>query len=272
MSSYVTNSNIGGIDCTDNRVHKKGRIALDSITEKFSAFDFFNLIIGGVVFWIGLGICNYSQAVSLCSSIAKLVGNSNFFLFITIVIFIACSLVAGTVINELAYWFFDIKMQYEKKLIETCLNNNKLIKHNVRLKIIRDKANDYFHENKKEDDIFTEDQCFTFFTHCVYYLHAHGQDKKTEKLRETEGLSELLTLVFAFIPVSSIIIHILLGTTYLALKPTLLIYMLFAIFFCAFLKRSIRAIENRIKMVLAVYDACVDINDCENSISTYFYL
>ena len=235
---------------------------MDSVTEKFSVFDFFNLIIGGSVFCLGLGICNYRQVIEVSTSIASFIGDSDFMLFIAIILFLGCSLVAGTVINEFAYWIFDKLFPRKRILIETCLNKDQLIKNDFRLQIFRKKAQKYLNVDKIDLDIdFTADECSTYFAYCIYYLHVHDKDKKAEKLRETEGLSELLTLVFALIPVTSIIIYIFSGANCLYMIPTVLFYVLFAVCACAFFSRTKRAMENRIKMVLAVYDACVDMED-----------
>ena len=236
---------------------------MDSITEKFSVFDFFNLMIGGALFWLGLGICNPLQVIELVTTIANFVGDSDFILFVAIALFIGCSLIAGIIINEIAHWLFDSKLQLERKLIENCLNRNQLIKNDVKLQIFRKKANIYLNvSNYDITDIFTSDQCSTYFAYCIYYLHVHGQDKKTEKLRETQGLSELLTLVFAAIPITSFIIQILSDTNSLSVNQTISLYTLFGWFTFVLFRRSKRAMENRLKMVLAVYDACVDMNDC----------
>lgn len=241
---------------------------MDSVTEKFSVFDFFNLIIGGSVFWLGLGICNYFQVIEVSTSIASFIGDADFMLFIAIILFLGCSLVAGTVINEIAHWCFDTKFHRERTLIENCLNKNKLIKNDVKLEKFREKAQKYLNVEKLElDKDFTADQCSTYFAYCIYYLHVRDQDKKIEKLRETQGLSELLTLVFASIPVSSIIIYVFSGTNCLYIIPTVLICILFAVFACAFFRRTERAMENRIKMVLAVHDACVDMEDQQQHIT-----
>lgn len=235
---------------------------MDSITEKFSVFDFFNLIIGGSTFLLGLGICNYSQLTRFVPAIACLIDDSDFMLFIGTTLFLGCALVAGTVINEFAYWIFDTMLHWERTLIETCLNKKQLIKNDIKLQVFREKAKKYLNIEKLElNEDFTTDQCSTYFAYCIYYLHVRGQDKKTEKLRETQGLSELLTLVFASIPILSITLHLLFGTSFLSIKPILFIYVLFLLFSYAFLRRFRRAMKNRIKMVLAVYDACVDKKD-----------
>jgi len=235
---------------------------MDGVTEKFSVFDFFNLIIGGSVFLMGLAVCNYSQVIEFAPTIAAFIENSDFMLFVAIILFLVCALIAGTVINEIAHWFFDTIFHRERTLIEICLNKNRLVKNDTKLRIFREKAQKYLDVEKLDlNEDFTAEQCSTYFAYCIYYLHVHGQDKKTEKLRETRGLSELLTLVFVSIPVSSIIIYIFSETSCLSVKPILLIYVLFGVFAYAFLKRYNRAMENRIKMVLAVYDACVDMKD-----------
>ena len=241
---------------------------MDGVTEKFSVFDFFNLIIGGSVFLLGLGICNYSQVIEVSTSIIALIGDSDFLLVAAITFFLGCALIAGTVINEIAHWCFDTMLYRERTLIETCLNKDKLINNDFRLQRFREKAQKYLKVQKLElQEEFTTDQCSTYFAYCIYYLHVRDRDKKTEKLRETQGLSELLTLVFVLIPISSIIMYTFSGTKCLYIKPTVLIYTIFAVFACAFFRRARRAMENRLKMVLAVYDACVDMEDQQQHIT-----
>lgn len=234
---------------------------MDGITEKFSVFDFFNLIIGGIVFIFGLWVCTPSQIADFYTSTVNTANNSWFSIFLAVVAFLGIALVFGMVITEIAHWIFDTKFHLEKTLIETSLNKNQLIKNSTKLAKFRQKAQAYLNVNQRElDNDFTTDECSAYFAYCVYYLHVHGQDKKTEKLREAQSLSELLTIVFVLIPISSIALHILAGAACLVIKPTVLLYLMFAVFALIFLRRSKRAMENRIKMVLAVYDACVDMN------------
>ena len=232
---------------------------MDSVTEKFSVFDFFNLIIGGIIFLLGVGSCHYAEVIAIGTVISELLSDNDFLLFVAIVLFISLSFIIGSTINELAHLFFVYILQWEKRMIEGCLNNNHLIENNIKLNVFREKAVNHFKIKEFATcENFSVEQCTTFFAYCVYYLHVRNQDKKTEKMRETQDLAELLTLVFALIPITSIIIYLFLGTSCLNPKPTFAIYILCVIFACAFLNRSKRAMENRIRMVLAIYDACID--------------
>lgn len=244
---------------------------MDGVTEKYSVFDFFNLIIGGVIFFVGLGICNHSQLAEIFTKIDILVGDSDFAIIFIIIFFVGCSLVIGTVINEFAHLLFCTMLQSEKKIIKACLNKGQLIHNDVKLEIFRDKAKKYLKADIDGlDKNFSDEQCSTFFAYCVYYLHVRGQDKKNEKLREAKGLSELLTLVFVSIPVLSIIIYHLSGAASLIDKFVLSCYFVFIIFSCAFFRRSKRATENRIRIVLAIYDACVDMEQGKECFSHSF--
>ena len=164
---------------------------MDSITEKFSVFDFFNLMIGGMIFLFGIGICKYPQAMMFCKALADLIGESTFLLIIAIILTIGISYVIGTVINEAAYFIFERRYILEKNIIESCLNRNGIIENSDKLKNYRKNAEEYFKIcNSSIEQVFTAEQCSTYFAHCVYYLHVRNQDKKIEKLRETEGLAQ----------------------------------------------------------------------------------
>ena len=239
---------------------------MDSLTEKFNVFDFFNLIIGGTVFWLGIGICNFYQVKKLYTLVLCVHNDLNYMVFLSVIVFFAGAFVTGAVINEMSCWLFENVFVWEKKYIEHCLNKNQLIKNDVKLRQFRIKAEAYLNVKEMgEDDDFSINQCATYFAYCVYYLHVHGQDKKTEKLRETQGLSEILTLVFVLIPFASVLFYILGDVIYVNVKLIFVFYLMCVGCFYAFLKRSKRATENRIKMVLAVYDACVDMNKCTNT-------
>lgn len=237
---------------------------MDSITEKFSVFDFFNLIIGGALFIIGIGVSNPQQISELCitlTSIVKIFDTSN---VLSVVVFFALSLVVGTFLNEISNWLFERRLHLESVRIKACLQTNSLIHSKIRLERLQRKAKKhYFSDDSKTD--FKEDECSGFYAHCVYYLHVHHQDMKTEKLRETQGLSELLTIVFAAIPITSIILYACYGIENIKLIQTVVLYLLCIVFAFTFFNRAKRALENRIKMVLAVYDACTDMEKINNS-------
>lgn len=232
---------------------------MDSVTDKYSVFDFFNLIIGGFAFLLGLALCNYTQAVALRSSLISEFGDIESIAIIISVLFIGCSLIAGTVINEIMHFFFYTILKLEDKVFKNCLNKSGLIKNEYKLRDYREKAKEYLELTSiNDDDDFTPAQCSAFFGHCIYYIHVRDKDRKTEKLREVKGLSELFAFVFFLIPTISFFIYIFTNKLCSVNGTTMFFYTLFLIFGCIFFMRAQRALENRIKMVLAVYNACVD--------------
>lgn len=109
---------------------------------------------------------------------------------------------------------------------------------------------------------FTEDECVAFYAHCVYYIQIRSQNQKTERLREVTGLAGILVMVFGMLIISEIITNFIVGTVSTISVTLLLIY---AICLALLLHRYKRAMKNRIKMVLAVYDVCVEKEACEGN-------
>ena len=105
----------------------------------------------------------------------------------------------------------------------------------------------------------TAEENEAFFAHCEYVLHVNCLDKKTEKLRETQGLSELLMFVFWSIPVFSTMVFIfrvrILGNVHVNDCFVAVIYILCVIFGFIFCYRYKISAENRIRMVLSIYEA-----------------
>lgn len=68
---------------------------MDAVTEKFSVFDFFNLVIAGMVFWMLLGICHYSQLQILIKKFSLFISGSSLLLFATVVTFMGDAFIVG---------------------------------------------------------------------------------------------------------------------------------------------------------------------------------
>ena len=227
---------------------------MDAIAEKYSVFDFFNLLIAGI-----------TEIVLLCMSFV--VGNSCFFdtiikineslsrhnSIIAIIVFICCAVVIGSIIQVIGIWIIEKRIGWEKRTIEQCLENKALWNNSIRLKHIQNKARDYL-QLSDEQRIYTKEICSAFFAHCVYYLHIKGADRKVEKLRETQGLSELLTCVFAIGFCENFIITIVRLYNHCDIEHMLIIVSVSACFTLFFYARYIISGKNRIKMVLSIYD------------------
>lgn len=95
-----------------------------------------------------------------------------------------------------------------------------------------------------------------FFAYCVYYIQVREKDKKIEKLRDIEGLAMSLSLIFLFLTLGSMFT---LGVCFFYSAGwilfgiiELLVNAAFSILFDCYAER---AIKNRIRMTLAVYEA-----------------
>lgn len=231
---------------------------MDSIADKFSVFDYFNLLIGGFVFLLGIGISGYPDSAELIKNWSAAIGESSFLLILSIASLIAGSFVIGIIINEISSWYFKTRRGFEKNKIENCLSNPNVIDNIQKLNRYKKKANMYFFSIDKEKDTYDQIECSTFFAHCVYYIQVRNKNEKTERLREVEGLSMLLSGTFVLIPFASVFIGALTNTIYHNICIKLLIYIFSIAFALVFYNKYQSDILNRIRMVFAVYDACVD--------------
>lgn len=95
-----------------------------------------------------------------------------------------------------------------------------------------------------------------FFGYCVYYIQVRNQNQKTEKLRDIEGLSMSLSLVFLILTVISVL------TLIPALRLSCVSHIIYAaicslgyaFFSIIFDCHTEKAMKNRIRMTLAVYE------------------
>lgn len=237
---------------------------MDSLTDKFSVFDYFNLIIGGAIFWLGVGICNETQLAEALSHICGEVETSSVLVFLLIVLAIIVTYITGAVLNEGAHLIFKKGFKWEETKIKNCLIDEEIIGNPIKLHRYKQKASYYLNgTNSEVQQKFEPDQCAAFYAYCVYYIQVRNQNQKPERLREVQGLSGLLTCVFAAIPIGSIILspdNISICERICAnLKEYLLCFALAVIF----LIKHRRDTLYRIRMVLAVYDACYDM--CEKT-------
>ena len=118
-------------------------------------------------------------------------------------------------------------------------------------------------ECKKTNDEFTEEECIAFFAHCVYYIQIRNQHQKTERMREVTGLAGILTMAFFALLISDVIISIILGVVSII---SIILFFIYAICLIVLLHRYKRAMKNRVKMVLAIYDVCVGKEEHEGGV------
>lgn len=107
-----------------------------------------------------------------------------------------------------------------------------------------------------------EDVLSYFFAHCVYYIQVKNQNKKTEKLRDIEGLSASLSLIFLGLTIFSFI-TIFINSCQIVLEEQSrckeILWSITICFICAIYSvlmdcRTEKSMNNRIRMTLSIYD------------------
>lgn len=226
------------------------------MAEKFSIFDFFNLIIVGMIFITILGIANYYQAIIMLKKIAEIVTEDKLLEAGIIIVFLCVSLVIGMI--------FQVIFQYikEKKNIEKeILSDKRLFDNEIRMEEIKKEAKQYFNIKKQEQEL-TDKQWVAFLAYCTYYLQIKKLDKKTERMYETEGLTALLACTFFGTPVLNILIIIIQEIFFemdidfqvliVKMGVGIVLYTVIGILLCY--RYSILN-RNRIKMIFSIYTA-----------------
>lgn len=237
---------------------------MDAVTQKFSVFDFFNLLIAGTIFLSALVLCHYPQSLVIIEAVSKKISDSNFLLIMFVILYVGCTLVIGMVFQVIGHWFVKEAIGWEYKSIGNCLSGKGILKNDIRTKRLLYKASNYLKLNGKEQKL-SEEETSAFFAHCVYKLHIKGLDNKTEKLRETQGLSELFACVFWFMPLISIYIFLLqwlvCHNMSFDLRYTIITYLACIILGFIFYFRYKVSGRNRIRMILSIYDAYTEGSD-----------
>lgn len=255
---------------------------MDGVLEKFSIFDFFNLIFTGFIFLMSLQFLN----IFLFDYISSIFYNSKFIsmlfakigqadndtttsILISYFIFLmSISYIIGSFIQEIGLFMQDKITKVQDRTISNILNDDTIVKGGIKRQICVKEARELFQKKNikySKKGKFTSDQCHYFYTYCIYYIQIREQHKKTEKMRNLHGISSMLSTNFALSVLIGIIFHILfpniLQTSYIKnidinyLIIILIIYSLLAIMFWMRMKKHIL---HRIRMVLNTYEVNVD--------------
>lgn len=96
-----------------------------------------------------------------------------------------------------------------------------------------------------------------FYTYCEYYIHIKKLNKKTEKLRDIEGLSQELSLLFLILTLFSTVLALTSIFCFDIYKTAFLFVLTLLYGFLSIVMdlRTERSIKNRIRMTFALYDA-----------------
>ena len=237
---------------------------MDNFLEKFSVFDFFNLIITGFVFIISLqflGIDLHSYIIEKClidifSNVDdKISGNLIFYIVVMIVI----SYIIGSCIQEIGSFIQNKKFRFKEKAIRKFLNNKNVIGNETKRLIYINEAKKLFKDKgiKLNGNKFTKAQCSYFFTHCLYYIQVRGYHGKTERMREIYGLSNMLSTCFAILSLIGCVNIIYLLMNDFEYCHNLILIIVFSVLAVVFWFRMKRDNLNRIRMIMGIYEACI---------------
>ena len=108
---------------------------MDGLIEKFNVFDFFNLIIGGFFFLVGLGGYFYFNTEK--SFFSKLTYIFTEYTLLSAVVLFVLSFVLGIIMSELEYFFFYEKLKWEQKLISECLRDFRIVENKKKYEIYK---------------------------------------------------------------------------------------------------------------------------------------
>lgn len=101
-----------------------------------------------------------------------------------------------------------IKTSIRKCLVKL-FDSDETVANTIKQRRYRELVKDFAEEvtciEKLTDDKLVYEWISLFFTYCVYYIQIMNQNKKTEKLRDIEGLSQELSLLFLLLALFSVL-------------------------------------------------------------------
>ena len=227
---------------------------MNSFLDKLGLYDFFSLIVGGMVFLLGI---HFMGLVDLQDYILL-------FEFegwgISTVAILLISYLLGGCINQVADKFFVSR--YYHHLKTTILSKtDSIVGNTVKIDIHRKRACDILKEKGisiKEKDLNTEHSAL-YFNYCSYYIQAKGQHDKMEKLRGIMRLQANLATCFALLIVCDLYVMI---TTCAAPDEPALHGLIFSAVFLVTSYRSYRtAAKSWARIVVNAFDVCYDLEN-----------
>ena len=168
---------------------------MDGLFEKFSLYDFFNLIVSGALFIFGIQLLGFTPL----TFINEKMNFQNEKIFIYCFWLIVCYVI-GSVVQGIEL-FLERKgiSSFQRKKIQSCLNNDSdTISNKEKRRVYqRDARRLFANKNiKVAKNQFTSDQCEYYFAYCSYCIQLKEQNKKTEKMRGIKGISSLFSICF----------------------------------------------------------------------------
>lgn len=230
---------------------------MDGFFEKFSIYDFFNLLASGIVFLLGLLALRFLELTSLADFLSS---NTEMQWVLFAVILGGCYLI-GTIFQQTSSIVFERK--YSNGITSTVLcNRYSVLTNQIKLEVHQKYARSLFLAKgiPFDGDCFSGWHCEYYFAYCSYYIQNRNKHHKAEKMRGLRGIYSLLVTCFAFL----CIIALFRVAFAVVNSESYLYFMGIACVYLALLLLYVHAYKENtkywVRMVLGVYEACVDID------------
>lgn len=221
---------------------------MDELSEKFSVFDCFNLIIVGTVFVTTLGVSRGYDSIILLQKAMKTLSEmieAQSLWAVVIFVILVVLLVIGMVFQVIASATIEKSL---KSSIKENVKEDAVFDNPIRKDMMLKKAQSYFGSEE-----ISNDQIHAFYIHCFYCLRIKGLDKKIEQLHETGGLSSVLAVAFWAAAVFGCIFAV-----YSSSMWGLIACIVNAVLGVIFYERYVIAYKNRVRIVFSTYMAYIE--------------
>lgn len=230
---------------------------MDGFFEKFSIYDFFNLLASGIVFLIGLLVLGLLKLTTL----AEFLGTNSEMQWILFVVILGECYLIGTILQQLGSIMFEKK--YSNSITSTILcNRYSVLSNQIKLEVHQNYARKLFQEKgiPFSGNCFPEYYCEYYFAYCSYYIQNQNKHHKAEKMRALRGIYSLFVTCFALLCAISIC-RIAFAV---ANSESYLYFLCFACVCFILLLIYVHAYKENtkywVRMVLGVYETCIDID------------
>lgn len=169
---------------------------MDGFFEKFSIYDFFNLLAAGIIFLIGLLALGLLELTAL----AEFLGTTSETNWILYVIILGGCYLIGTFFQQIGSIAFEKK--YSNQITSTILCNKfSVLNNQFKLEVHQDYARKLFQEKgiPFSGNCFSKWHCEYYFAYCSYYIQNQNKHHKAEKMSGLRGIYSLFVTCFALL-------------------------------------------------------------------------
>lgn len=235
---------------------------MDGILEKFSLYDFFNVIFSGGIFLLGLHV----MGIFPLSYVEKKMELPNHDIIMYAVIIFLCYIIGACLQFIGSCLTKNIGfLKFQSGITSSILNDKEIYDNNsCKLAVYKGLADKIFEKKgiSVKDGVYTAEQCEYFFAYCSYYIQVHGHNSKTEKMRALKGLDCLWMVCFAALSLVAWgwCVHLRLCDLVDNITVALVCGIIFPVLSIVSYYKMKTNVRYWIKMVLATYEVCSEEN------------